>query len=381
MTQPTFLERYKPDDLGAMILMLSLEGFQKILPHVFLHLDDPKGFQLACYRATADVREAYYDADAIGWHQWWLEIGQNFMQRDIHLIPQPDRNRVLHWLENGDPCARHSFPHRHFWMGACIWGARSPQVTDYFSGEEIRIIREFSIAVREENNDPAFEEVKEAIAAEPESYFDTWQKTRFHIYIFPGEMISGPFISLNWMRKSHIVMKHTEAYMAKGGDPDILERMAIKYAELHEGGEWTQQYVDDKASFRIANMWSNRFREPQEVRQSGGVIAPDATPPETSIVRYVQQKYRAGSNAEFFHIGGGAEALQEFGQTLVDRDVLEGGIIERLVGRIVANDLHPLQCLRLSQIINDPDEELEGVDKEILIEQVLGLTWPKQLRN
>ncbi len=261
MMQKTFLECYEPNDLGAMILMLSLEGFQKILPHVFLKLNDPKGFQAACYRATADVREAYYDYDAIGWHQWWLEIGQNFMQRDIHLIPQPDRNRVVHWLENGDPCARHSFPHRHFWIGACTWGYNSAEVTDYFSGDEVNIIRRFSAGVFQEKNDPVYKEIKEQIASEPETYFDTWQKTKFHIYIFPGAMISHPFISLNWMRSAHIVKKHTEAYVAGGGDPDILERMAITYAKLHEGGEWTQKYVDDKEAFRIANMWSNRFQE------------------------------------------------------------------------------------------------------------------------
>ncbi|KGJ01591.1 hypothetical protein IT41_19765 [Paracoccus halophilus] len=244
-----------------MILMLSLDGFQKILPYAFLDLDDPKAFQAACYQATADVPEAYYDYDAIGWHQWWLEIGENFMKRDLHLIPPPDRARVLHWLENGDPCALHEFPHRHFWLGACTWAHKYDEVAKYFSGEGLTVIREFSAAVFNERRDPAYEDVKEEIASEPETYFDTWQKTKFHIYIFPGALISNPFIQINWMRSAHILKKHTDAYIARGGDPDILERMVIKYAELHEGGEWTQKYVDDKEAFKIKNLWSNRFQE------------------------------------------------------------------------------------------------------------------------
>lgn len=261
MTKKTFLDRYRPNTLGSMILMLSLDGFQKILPYVFLDLENPRAFQAACYHSTANVPAAYYDLDAIGWHQWWLEIGENFKSAGIRMIPQPDRNRVLHWLENGDPCSLHSFPHRHFWIGACIWAHRYEEVAQNFSGEELNVIRRFAADVVNEDNDPAYGEIKEEIASEPDSYFDTWQKTKFHIYIFPGAMISQPFIQLNWMRSAHIIKKHTEAYVAKGGDPDILERMAIKYAELHEGGEWTQKYVDDKEAFRIKNLWSNRFQE------------------------------------------------------------------------------------------------------------------------
>ncbi|KGJ01590.1 hypothetical protein SAMN04487972_1693 [Paracoccus halophilus] len=102
---------------------------------------------------------------------------------------------------------------------------------------------------------------------------------------------------------------------------------------------------------------------------------------EESIVRYIQRKYGAASNADFFNLGSGEESLQKFAQYLLGRDILDEGIIDRLIGRIMDNDLHPLQCLRLAQVINDPDEELEGEDKEVLIEKVLELTWPKQLKN
>ncbi len=117
------------------------------------------------------------------------------------------------------------------------------------------------------------------------------------------------------------------------------------------------------------------------MKVDSGFFEAGAKAHEESILRYVQGKYKASSNSDFFNLGRGEDSLQKFVQYLIDRDILEETIIDRLVGRIVTNDLHPLQCLRLAQIINDPDEELEGDEKEILIEQVLDLAWPKQLRN
>lgn len=261
MSQELFIKRYKTNYLGPMILMLSLEGFQKILPHVFLNLDDPQAFQQACFNATKDVPAAYYDEDAIGWHQWWHEIGDNFSKHILYEIDQPDRNRVLHWLENGNPCQTHGFAHRKFWGAACTWGYKSGEVAQYFTGNEINIIHDFSEAVFKEKISEDYSDIKEEIASDPESYFDTWQKTKFHIYIIPEVLISNAFIPLNWMRTAHILKKHTDAYIARDGDPDILERMVIKYAELNETSPWTQKYVDDKAAFKIKNLWSNRFQE------------------------------------------------------------------------------------------------------------------------
>lgn len=102
---------------------------------------------------------------------------------------------------------------------------------------------------------------------------------------------------------------------------------------------------------------------------------------EEGIVKDIQERYGASSNADFFDLGSSQESLKTFVQYLFDRDILDEDIIDRLTSRIVANDLHPLQCLRLAQVINDPDEDLEGEDKEVLIEQVLNLTWPRQLKN
>ena len=101
---------------------------------------------------------------------------------------------------------------------------------------------------------------------------------------------------------------------------------------------------------------------------------------EESVIRYIQNKYKAESNADFFGLNNSAESLRTFVQHLYDRDIYNENIIDRLTSAIVEGSLHPLQCVRLSQIINDPDEDLESEDKEILIGQVLNLQWPKDIR-
>lgn len=261
-----FIKRYETTDLGRMILMLSLEGFQVILPFLPLHLDDPEAFQRMCFAATEDVPAAYYDTDAIGWHDFPELIGKNFADKNIYDIAKPDRNRVLHWLENGNPCSLHSFPHREFWCEATTWVATYDQINDQVSGTDLNIIKDFAIAVRNEKLDPDYKAIKEKIAAGPESYFDTWQKTKFHINIIPGALISQPFISLNWMRWAHIVKKHTDAYIEKGGDPKVLERMVMLYVDQkYEVGTksraYVQKYIDDTEAFKIKNLWSDRFLE------------------------------------------------------------------------------------------------------------------------
>ena len=102
---------------------------------------------------------------------------------------------------------------------------------------------------------------------------------------------------------------------------------------------------------------------------------------EESVIRYIQNKYKAEKNTDFFGLDDSEASLKKFVQHLYDHDIYEEKTIDRLTDAIIEGTLHPLQCVRLSQIINDPDEDLEGEEKEILIEQVLNLEWPKDFRN
>jgi len=99
------------------------------------------------------------------------------------------------------------------------------------------------------------------------------------------------------------------------------------------------------------------------------------------IIRYIQQKYRAKANADFFGLENSDASLRQFVEHLHAREIFDDEVINRLVAKIIAGSLHPLQCIRLSQIINDPDEELEGEDKEILITLALDLIWPEHLER
>jgi len=261
MSLSPFIDRYHSRNLGTLVLMLSLDGFRKLMPYVGLELDAPTALQQASIEATRDVPAAYYDEDAIGWHQWWLEIGEAFRNRTLDSIPQPDHKRVLHWLENGNPGGAHTFPHRMFFEDACRWVARSPEINAFVHGEALDIMQDFATAYKKAIADEAYAEIKEEIAIGPDSYFDTWQKTRFHIYILPGAMISHAFIPFDQMRDTHILKTHVDDYLARGGDPTILERMAMLYAEQKETSEWLTGYVADKDAFRMENMWSDAFLE------------------------------------------------------------------------------------------------------------------------
>ena len=43
--------------------------------------------------------------------------------------------------------------------------------------------------------------------------------------------------------------------------------------------------------------------------------------------------------------------------------------------------MHKLQLVRISRLLNDPSDDLEPEDRELLIAQVLDLEWPKEMAN
>ena len=102
---------------------------------------------------------------------------------------------------------------------------------------------------------------------------------------------------------------------------------------------------------------------------------------EKTIIKYIQEKYKAEKTADFFNLDSSDESLKKFVQYLFDQDISDDDLIDRLTDQIILGELHPLQSIRLAQIINDPDEDLDGEDKEQLIDQVLKLEWPKQINN
>ena len=117
------------------------------------------------------------------------------------------------------------------------------------------------------------------------------------------------------------------------------------------------------------------------VKVSDSFFRDGAARREESVIHYIQSKYKAENNADFFGLNDNEESLRALVQYLYDRDIYEETTIDRLIKAILEGSLHPLQCVRLSQIINDPDTEVEGEDKEIYIEQVLDLEWPKTINN
>lgn len=96
---------------------------------------------------------------------------------------------------------------------------------------------------------------------------------------------------------------------------------------------------------------------------------------DQAVAEYIKKKYSANTASDFFDIGNAEDSLGQFVAHLQEREIFDKDLIENLVQRILANNLHPIQCLRLSQIINDPDEELDFEDKKALIEQTLNVSW------
>lgn len=95
---------------------------------------------------------------------------------------------------------------------------------------------------------------------------------------------------------------------------------------------------------------------------------------EEEIKKFIKMKYDANENTDFFGIGGDQGGAADFAEFLMSRGISGKETIDKLIGLITKDQLHPLQCIRISQIINDPDEELDNSEKEILLNQTLKIT-------
>lgn len=98
---------------------------------------------------------------------------------------------------------------------------------------------------------------------------------------------------------------------------------------------------------------------------------------DADAVRYVQAKHGGDSAADFFGLGDGAASVGKFAEHWRAQGLTDVELMDAVLDRIVSGRLHPLQSLRISRLMNDPSEELEPEDKEVLIAQVLELEWPE----
>lgn len=100
---------------------------------------------------------------------------------------------------------------------------------------------------------------------------------------------------------------------------------------------------------------------------------------DADAVRYVQARRGADSAADFFGLGDGAASVGQFAEHWRNQGLTDKDLMDAVIKRITAGRLHPLQSLRISRLLNDPSEELEPEDKEVLIAQVLELEWPETM--
>lgn len=257
MRQEDFIQRYAAREIGSLVLPMSLDSFQQLLPLAFLKLDNPKALQAACFEATRNVPEAYYDEDAMGWHQWLSEIGQNFINQTLNIVSENDRRKVLCWLANGNPGGHHTFPHRRLWIRAMTAFAKYENLSLELSGQEINNIYDFATRNLIEQSLDEYKEVKSNISLSPMTLFDLLQQTKFRIYIIPEALISQVFIPFNRMREAHILNKQTELYIKNGGDISALEKAVHRYSDLYENNRWTKEYIQDEDAFTVTSLWFN----------------------------------------------------------------------------------------------------------------------------
>ncbi|KIN75114.1 hypothetical protein Z945_3013 [Sulfitobacter noctilucae] len=95
--------------------------------------------------------------------------------------------------------------------------------------------------------------------------------------------------------------------------------------------------------------------------------------------RFIQVKYGKESAADFFGLDDSAASLAQFTRHWQEQGLADVDLLTKLVGRIVEGRLHPLQSLRIARLMDDPSEELEPEDKEVLIAQILELDWPQAI--
>ncbi|MEQ8901422.1 MAG: hypothetical protein RID11_02935 [Roseovarius sp.] len=261
MISTPFIDRYTDNHLGELAILLSLEGIWELVPMVGLTLDDPEALRQIFVRATEAAPIAVYDAENVmGWVRWKHLVGAALRKDDFSGMARTDLDRFYDWLENGLVGTAHEFPYRHFWVDACRWAAKYDDITTQVESPVLDVMRDFAIDYQEALNDPANAAAKEAIAKNHDSYFDTWQKTKFHINIVPGVLVSHPLVPLNNMRRAHILRAKTDAYLDTGRDAAVLERMVLLYAEQKISSKWLKPYLEARDAFCLDRLWSNRFR-------------------------------------------------------------------------------------------------------------------------
>ncbi|MCY6380249.1 hypothetical protein [Hoeflea prorocentri] len=341
-------------------------------------MDNPESLRSVCVRATESAPHAVYDADEVlGWVRWYHLVAQALRQSDFSELSDADLMRFYDWLENGMTGGPHEFPHRNFWEDACRWVHYSDEFSELVDDTEQKVITDFSLAVFNGFHDQAYNKALKEMALEPDSYFDTWQKTKFHIDVVPGVMMCEPMTTLNFMRHAHVLRDLSEAYMTKDEDRQILERFVILYAEQKETSKYFKDYVTDFDSFRMENLWSSRFKE----------SAGPEVKTHYSVSRYVndiqavtlsfQKAFGTASGAEFLGIDGGVGSHKRFSENWRRNGLKNTKLQKQVVKMASQGQLHPLQGLRISRLINDPDEDMDFEDIEALVDNVLKLRWPE----
>lgn len=102
---------------------------------------------------------------------------------------------------------------------------------------------------------------------------------------------------------------------------------------------------------------------------------------EKNILRYIKNEFKSEDAADFFELESSEDSIEKFVTILNDNDVYDQDLIKKLLDRIIRNELHPLQCIRISRLLFDPDEDVDGEDKELLINHALDLEWAKEFRS
>lgn len=262
MISTSYIDRYGDNALGEIAIMLSLEGMRPVLPLLGLVLDTPEALRQICVSATQDLPAASYDADDVmGWIRWHHLAGRNLRAADLSSLGPSDQRAVHDWFENGMTGGVHEFPHRLFWTSACRWVARYDKAGEMVEPAELDIMTAFATRFTQKVDAPDFAAARQTLAQNKDGYFDTWQKAKFHINILPDVMINRPLIILNFMRRAHILRRETADFVTEGGDPAVLEKMALLYATRNETSPHLAKYVADHAAFGIDSLWSPRFED------------------------------------------------------------------------------------------------------------------------
>ncbi|WP_308916704.1 hypothetical protein [Jannaschia sp. LMIT008] len=98
---------------------------------------------------------------------------------------------------------------------------------------------------------------------------------------------------------------------------------------------------------------------------------------EAEARRQLTERFADHPEADFLNLGSGRHSVGMLVERLNDRGIHDEAVIDRLIASLLDGSLHRLQVVRISRLLNDPDEDLEPEDRELLIAQVLDLEWPK----